>query len=252
MPAMDYSKIANFYDLYVQTEVDVPFFLQESRGCRSVLELTSGTGRLSLPLLQAHVPLACLDNSPEMLAILREKLIEQGFCAPVYQMDASDFSLHQKFDLIIIPFNAFSEFTDPAMQQKTLAAIHNHLADEGRFICTLHNPEIRLKSIDEQVHLRGKFALPDDQGMLYLSSWEKYDAATHLASGMQLYEMFDHNGSVQSKHYLKIMFYLHSRESFETLAKSQGYRVLALYGDYERAAFQPQTSPFMIWILSRQ
>jgi hypothetical protein len=49
----------------------------------------------------------------------------------------------------------------------------------------------------------------------------------------------------------KIMFYLHSKESFESLASAQGYRIVSLYGDYERAAFQPQTSPFMIWVLRK-
>jgi SAM-dependent methyltransferase len=252
MPAMDYSKIADLYDLYVQTDVDVPFFLQEAQGCQSVLELTSGTGRLSVPLIRAHVPLTCLDNSPDMLAVLTEKLGAQGLAAPVYQMDASSFSLPQKFDLIIIPFNAFSEFTDPAMQQSTLAAIYAHLTDKGRFICTLHNPEIRLRTIDEQVHMRGKYILPDDRGMLCLSSWEKYDAATHQVSGMQFYELFDRNGSVQWKRYLKIRFYLHSKDSFESLARAQAYQIEALYGDYDRSAFQPQASPFMIWILRKQ
>jgi SAM-dependent methyltransferase len=252
MSAMDYSKIADLYDLYVQTDIDVPFFLQETQGCNSVLELTSGTGRLSVPLIRAHVPLTCLDNSPDMLAVLREKLRDQGLSASVYQMDASRFSLPQKFDLIIIPFNAFSEFTELAMQQSTLAAIYAHLTDEGRFICTLHNPEIRLRTIDEQVHMRGKYALPDDRGLLYLSSWEKHDAAKNMVSGMQFYELFDRNGSVQWKRYLKIMFYLHSKDSFESLARSQAYQIEALYGDYDRSAFQPQASPFMIWILRKQ
>jgi hypothetical protein len=74
MPAMDYSIIADLYDVYARTELDVPFFLQESQVCRSVLELASGTGRLSLPLIEAGVPLSCLDNSPEMLGYLRRKL----------------------------------------------------------------------------------------------------------------------------------------------------------------------------------
>ncbi len=86
---MDYSKIADIYDIYLHTEHDVDFFLQEARNCRNVLELTSGTGRLSLPLIQAHVPLTCLDNSPEMLAVLKKKLAEQRLSAPVYEMDAT-------------------------------------------------------------------------------------------------------------------------------------------------------------------
>jgi SAM-dependent methyltransferase len=252
MSAMDYSKVADLYDLYAQTDVDVPFFLQEAQGCRSVLELTSGTGRLSLPLIQAHVPLTCLDNSPDMLMGLRRKLLDQGLSAPVYQMDASSFSLPQQFDLIIIPFNAFAEFTDPVVQQTTLATIYSHLADSGRLICTLHNPEVRLETVDGQVHLRGKYALPDGQGMFFLSSWESYDTATHLVSGGQFYELYDRDGVMQSKRFVELRFYLHSKDTFDALAKSEGFRVVALYGDYERAAFQPQKSPFMIWVLSKQ
>src|SRR5512134_3552506 len=109
MPAMNYARIADLYDLYAQTQIDVPFFLQEARGCRHVLELTCGTGRLSAPLLQAGVPLSCLDSSPEMLEILRARLQDRGLSAPIYEMDASSFRLPQAFDLVIIPFNAFSE-----------------------------------------------------------------------------------------------------------------------------------------------
>jgi SAM-dependent methyltransferase len=248
---MDYSKVADLYDLYAHTEADIPFFIQEAKDCRSVLELTSGTGRLSIPLIQAHIPLTCLDSSPEMLAILRRKLQDQRLSAPVFQMDASSFSLPGLFDLIIIPFNAFAEFTDPLEQARLLATIHAHLADGGRFICTLHNPQVRLRTADGQINPRGKFALPDGQGMLFLSSWEAYSAETHLVTGGQFYELYGRDGVMESKLFTELEFYLHTQEAFESLAFAQGFRVEALYGDYERGAFQPQTSPFMIWILSK-
>lgn len=38
-----------------------------------------------------------------------------------------------------------------------------------------------------------------------------------------------------------------SRETFEALVRSQGFRVISLYGDYERSEFRP--SPFVTWIL---
>lgn len=251
MPAMDYSKVADLYDLYAHTEADIPFFIQEAKDCRSVLELTSGTGRLSIPLIQAHIPLTCLDSSPEMLAILRRKLQDQRLSAPVFQMDASSFSLPGLFDLIIIPFNAFAEFTDPLEQARLLATIHAHLADGGRFICTLHNPQVRLRTADGQINPRGKFALPDGQGMLFLSSWEAYSAETHLVTGGQFYELYGRDGVMESKLFTELEFYLHTQEAFESLAFAQGFRVETLYGDYERGAFQPQMSPFMIWILSK-
>ncbi len=33
MPAMDYSKVAELYDVYAQTDIDVAFFLQEAQSC---------------------------------------------------------------------------------------------------------------------------------------------------------------------------------------------------------------------------
>jgi ubiquinone/menaquinone biosynthesis C-methylase UbiE len=84
MPAMDYSRIAHLYDAYVKTEFDVSFFISVTKGWDSVLELMCGTGRLSIPLLKAGVPLTCVDSSPVMLALFREKLRREGLSAEVH------------------------------------------------------------------------------------------------------------------------------------------------------------------------
>ena len=74
MPAMDYSNLAEIYDIYVKTEFDVPFFLEQTKGCKNALELMCGTGRLSVPLIREGVNLSCVDSSAEMLAVFRKKL----------------------------------------------------------------------------------------------------------------------------------------------------------------------------------
>lgn len=249
MPAMDYSRIAALYDLYAQTTLDVPFFLQEAAGCSSVLELTSGTGRLSIPLLLAKIPLTCVDNSAEMLEILNQKLHTLDISAPVYQMDAIHFQLNEKYDLILIPFNSFSEFTTLEEQRAVLASIRNHLTDNGRFICTLHNPPARLKIIDGQVHLRGTFELTEGKGSLALSSWESYHPETCLVTGEQIYEIFDTNQTLLTKYTLPIHFYLHTYESFKKLITSMGFQPVSLYGDYQYGEYDPEKSPFIIWTL---
>ncbi len=248
---MDYSQIAELYDVYVQTDLDVAFFLQEAQGRCKVLELTSGTGRLSVPLLRAGVPLSCLDSSPEMLAVLRRKLQAQGLTAPVYALDATDFRLPQQFDLILFPFNSFSEITRPEAQRACLAAIRSHLSDGGRFICILHNPAVRLKSVDGQLHVRSRLALPGGGGSLFFSSVEHYDAGAALVRGAQFYEIYAPDGCMQAKRFVDLQFSVHTREGFETLAGALGWRVEALYGDYQRAAFDAEKSPFMIWALSK-
>jgi SAM-dependent methyltransferase len=245
-PVIDYTKVASVYDTYVTTAFDVSFFIQEARGCESVLELTSGTGRLSIPLIEAGVKLTCLDRSREMLSVLRRKLAARDLETPVYQLDMCNFELSERFDLILIPFNSFSEIADPKSQAMALQAIRRHLLDRGRFICTLYNPSVRLKLVDGQSHERGKFPLPDGR-WLTLASVERYDVATQLIEGEQCFEINSEDGRARETWNLDIRFCLHSRESFEKLAVKAGFRVLHLYGNYQRAAFEPERSPFMIW-----
>jgi SAM-dependent methyltransferase len=251
MPAMDYSKIAALYDVYARTDIDVPFFIQEAMSFTNVLELMSGTGRLSIPLIEAGVPLSCLDSSPEMLSILQEKLKAKGLSAPVYEMDASDISLPARYDLIIIPFNSFAEISDPKQHGAALKAIHAHLADGGRLICTLHNPPIRLRGVDGQLRVRGKFPLPNGEGTLILTSFENYDGNTRLVSGAQFYELFDACGLLYSKRCLDLKFYLHDHEGFDKLVHANGFETYCLFGDYSRSEFDPVNSPFMIWVLTK-
>ena len=250
MPAMDYSQVAQWYDTYVKTDLDVPFFLNEARNSDCVLELTSGTGRLSIPLLEAGVSLTCVDNSPEMLAILRQKLAVKGLSANIYEMDMCNLALQEKFDLIIIPFNSFSEILSIDEQRKALKGIWNCLTETGRFICTLHNPPIRLKSVNGQLILRGKYSLPND-GTLFLWSVEECDRQNSLVKGTQFWEVYDQNGVMKRKSFLDVQFYLHQQEEFQKLAQSQGFHLVNLYGDYSYAEFHRETSPFMIWVLGK-
>jgi hypothetical protein len=249
MPAMDYSKTARLYDLYAQTQIDVDFFTTEAGGCGNVLELTSGTGRLSLPLIRAGIRLSCLDNSEDMLTILREKLQREGLSAPVYEMDAAAFSIPEKFDLVFIPFNAFSEFETRETQMDVLNRIREHLTARGRVILTFHNPSARLKMIDGQIHKRGEYRIPDEDACLILSSCEEFDPAEKTVRGEQIYEIRRENGSPDTRFSVKIHFNLPDQEELAGLFDENGFNVTALYGDYNRGAYQPETSPFMIWEL---
>ena len=252
MPAMDYSRIARFYDAYVTTDFDVAFFVREAAGAAAVLELMCGTGRVSIPLIEAGVSLTCVDNSPEMLAALRRKLADRRLSACVRDMDVCDLSFERRFDLVIIPFHAFAEIVAERAQQQALAGIHGVLSDEGRFICTLHNPAVRLRSVTGQRVERGTYELPAGEGTLCVDAVEQYDAANQIVRGTQFYEVQDENGAVRSRDSIDIRFYLHARETFEHLVEAAEFRTLELYGDYARAPFDPERSPFMVWVLRRR
>jgi SAM-dependent methyltransferase len=109
-PAMDYSHLAQLYDTYASFTIDVPFYLNEARQQGGqILELMSGTGRVSLPLIESGFPLTCVDSSPQMLQMLRDKLAAKQLTASVLEMDVRELDLGRAFDLVFIPFNSFSE-----------------------------------------------------------------------------------------------------------------------------------------------
>jgi hypothetical protein len=56
--------VAELYDTYVNIAFDVPFLLNKTKEVLGeVLELRSGTGRVSIPLVEAGVPLTCVETT---------------------------------------------------------------------------------------------------------------------------------------------------------------------------------------------
>ena len=250
MTQAHYARIADRYDAFVQTESDISFFLHEaSTTSGDILELMAGTGRVTIPLVKAGARVTCVDYSPEMLAHLRAKLAREGLSADVRQMDIRSLDLGKRFAQIIIPFQAFPELTSPDDQRHALERIHAHLEDDGRFICTLHNPTVRVKTADGQLRLAGKF--PIEQGHLFIWLLQRRKPETALVEVMEFFEEYDEQGALRAKYWSEVDFHLLEKAAFERLIASVGFEVVALYGDYSYAPFDEETSPFMIWILRR-
>jgi SAM-dependent methyltransferase len=248
---IQFDSVADLYDVYVNADLDLAFFLEEARrsGGR-VLELTSGTGRVSLPLLRAGVNLTCVDYSREMLARLREKIRAESLRCDVIGMDITELTLEGDFDLIFIPFHSFQEIVDEEGQLRALIRVHQHLADTGLFICTLQNPVERLKSIDGNLKDLGRYRM-DSNRSLEVKSKLAYEPATRLVHGFQTYRISDEKNQLIEERRLGINFRLFSRAEFGQLASSAGFRTVSIHGDYNRSAFDEETSPFMIWNLRK-
>jgi SAM-dependent methyltransferase len=250
MPALDYERVAALYDSYVTADFDLEFFLAECRDVGGpVLELTSGTGRLSLPLIEAGIDLVCVDSSPAMIGILRDKLRRRGLHAETHAADISQIDLARRFPLIFIPFHSFAEITGRDAQLDTLRVIRGHLAPGGCFICTLHNPAVRLRTADGLLRLLGHFPLQGGTDVLRLYSQEHVDPATGDVWGWQYYEVYSADGTEKERFRVDLRFSAPSHDDFSTLAEAAGFAVADLWGDYRRSPFDAGTSPVMIWTL---
>jgi SAM-dependent methyltransferase len=249
----NYDVIADLYDTYVPATYDIDFFVREVKKTGGeVLELMSGTGRVSIPLLEAGVRLTCVDLSGELNAIFKRKLAEKGLKAELHQMDICELRLPKRFTTIIIPFQSFAHLVHPQDQRKALEHIYDHLLPGGTFICTLGNPALRKKAVDGQLRLFRKYPLPGKQGSLLLWISENLDPEdSRVVHALQFYEEYDPHGVLRSKRLLELHFRLTGRDEFERLAKEAGLRIKTLYGDYDYAEYNEDSSPFIICFLEK-
>ena len=248
MQSIDYDSIAEIYDLYVTADYDVPYFLSEARGVKGpVLELMAGTGRLSLPLIEAGARLTCVDSSKGMLDVLSRKLARRGFHAEVHCMDVCKLDLPPRFELAILPFQAFMEIVGEESQRAALASIFACLAPGGRFLCTLHNPAVRKAQVDGLLRIVGRF--PAEEGALVVSGFET--GGNPVVTRLQFFELFGPDGRLLWKRLLPMEFTLVEKDSFEQMARDAGFHVARIHGSYDRSPFDPARSPVMIWTLQK-
>ena len=249
MQSIDYDSIAEIYDLYVTADYDVPFFVSETAGVKGpILELMAGTGRLSLPLLEAGARLTCVDSSQGMLDVLSRKLAKRGLVADVRCMDVGRLDLPPHFELAILPFQAFMEIVGEERQRAALASIFACLAPGGRFLCTLHNPAVRRAQVDGLLRIVGRF--PAEDGTLVVSGFET--GGNPVVNRLQFFELFGSDGRLLWKRMLPMEFSLVEKDAFEAMARDAGFRVARIHGSYDRAPFDPARSPVMIWSLHRE
>ncbi len=245
---IDYDSVAEIYDLYVAADYDIPFFLAETTNAKGpVLELTAGTGRLSLPLIKAGVRLTCVDGSKGMLDVLSRKLKEHGLHAEVRCADICQLQLQTSFKLAILPFQSFMEIVGEERQRAALAAVFACLTPRGRFVCTLHNPVVRRNQVDGVLRAVGRF--PAQDGTLVVSGFEQ--GGQPVVTRLQFFEFFGSDGHLRSKRLLPMEFAFVEKDHFESMARGVGFCVLELYGNYDRSLFDTVQSPVMIWVLEK-
>lgn len=115
--------------------------LKKLAGGGRALEMGIGTGRVAVPLRQSEVPVAGIEYSPAMLAVLREKATEKEI--PVTLGDMSVVSAGQGYALVYLVYNTLSNLQTQDAQVDCFMNAARHLAPGGRFVVEMWVPELR-------------------------------------------------------------------------------------------------------------
>jgi SAM-dependent methyltransferase len=100
-------------------------------GAGALLDVGCGTGRLLLDLLSHGVDAEGVDNSPEMLALCREKAAARGLSPVLYEQPMERLDLPRRYRTILVPSSSFQLLTDPSDAAEAMRRFGAHLEPGG-------------------------------------------------------------------------------------------------------------------------
>ncbi|MFF2569965.1 class I SAM-dependent DNA methyltransferase [Streptomyces sp. NPDC058084] len=116
-------------------------FLSELAGDGRALEFAVGTGRVGVPLRERGVPVAGIELSEHMAAVLRRKIDEDML--PVTLGDMATTVVPGEFTLVYLVYNTLSNLLTQDEQVECFRNAARHLAPGGRFVVELGVPPLR-------------------------------------------------------------------------------------------------------------
>jgi len=109
-------------------------------GGGAALEFAVGTGRVALPLSERGVPVAGIELSPDMAAVLRGK--PGSSAVPVTIGDMASTRVPGAYSLVYLVFNTIMNVTTQDEQVAVFANAAAHLAPGGRFVVEVGLPAV--------------------------------------------------------------------------------------------------------------
>lgn len=252
---------ADFYDqveLY-QHRPDIAFYtaLATEHG-GPVLELGSGTGRVLLPTARAGVDITGLDLSDGMLGVCASKLAEETdevqHRVRLVRDDMRTFDLGRRFGLVTIPFRPFQHLVTVDEQMACLACVHRHLEPGGVLALDVFNPSLP-RLVDpkylEESEIEQPFVMPDGRSVARRDRNASVDLVNQVIHVEFIYYITHpdgRQGRLVDPFPLRYFF----RYEVEHLLVRAGFRVEAVYGDFDRTPVGATAASELVFVARRQ
>ena len=226
---------------------DVAFYGEVCRGARSVLELGSGSGRLLSTLASAKRQLVGLELDLELLALAKRNLralpLTKKKSLRMVQADMRDFELAQRFERVLLPYNALYCLLGKRAALACFRAARRALEPGGILALDVWNAE------PFRQHAAGSDADVHEPIVSFRHArrtWDVFERSRFRRSRQRLdvtYSYVPREGGATYQIPIAQRYFLASELS--QLLSRTGFVVRARYGDFSRSPFRAR-SPHLI------
>jgi SAM-dependent methyltransferase len=225
-----------------------------------VLELGCGTGRVALALAEAGHRVTGFDISERMLERCNQKRAEMRTEARervrLVQGDMTKFDLGEKFRLVIIPFRPMQHLLEVEDQVSCLESVREHLWAEGRGAGERRGRLILdvFQTDAERMHdpayqeegLVAEYSMPDGRRVRIMERVKAFHRAEQRNDVEMIFYVTDARGKEERLVFAWTLRYFFRYEVENLLARC-GFKVSAVYGDFDRSPLE-DGSPEMIFV----
>jgi SAM-dependent methyltransferase len=208
-----------------------------------VLELACGTGRLTLGLAEAGVPMVGLDQSAAMIGHARVKAEALPLDpAPQWVVgDMRQFRLGVRFPLILITFNSLQHLLDNDSVRACLACVREHLEPGGSLAFDVLCPDPGVLLGQPEPYPVSQFLVPPRDTAVTVLENVLYDRSSQVCEVHLEFIEQDAAGTVLgSRRMIQTMRMFFPLELQELLQVS-GFQLVARQGDFVGTPFGPDS-----------
>jgi len=242
----DYAAFYDWENARTMARRDVPFWQRVAAAAAGpVLELGCGTGRVTVPLARAGIPLVGIDLSDPMLQRARTRLRRARLAARARLVRGDIRRLPfegETFALVAAPYGILQSLIRERDLAATLSAIAAALRPGGRLVMELVADLPAWREYREETKLRGW--RPGRRAHLTLVESVRQDRRRGLTIFDQ--EFVERRGRLVSRRQFALAFRTLSVPQMARRLERAGLRVAARLGSYEGDPWTPESDT---WIL---
>ena len=225
-----YHNPQRYDDQYWWKKNDIEFWkkIYTKNNGKKILELGSGTGRLSIPLLKEGADYTGLEISKEFCNHAKNKIKKYGFVPNIITGDFRDFNLNNKYDIIFIGFNTFLHLLNDTDATKCFNSVKKHMHANTLFYIDIFvpNPLFLYRSKKRIKNL--EYIDTKTNQTIYIDEICDYNRTTEVNKITWVY--YSKNQEEQEYNFTMRMYF---PDTMNRLIIDSGLHINNLWGDHE-------------------